>query len=109
MIMKKMYFLLVILLYLLSGCKQAPVSNDIVIKGGHVIDPKNDINSVMDIAVRDGKIFRVAENIDTAGARQVVNAAGLYVTPGLIDIHVHVFQGPNLNQAIFEWSKFDYS
>lgn len=99
MIMKKIYFLLVFLLYLLSGCKQAPVSNDIVIKGGHVIDPKNDINSVMDIAVRDGKIFRVAENIDTAGARQVVNAAGLYVTPGLIDIHVHVFQGPNLNQA----------
>lgn len=70
----------------------------IVIKGGQVIDPKNNINGPMDIAVKDGKIALVAKNIDAKEGVQVVNAAGMYVTPGLIDIHVHVFQGTNLDQ-----------
>lgn len=65
----------------------------IVIKGGHVIDAKNNINSIMDIAVLDGKIAKVDKNIDTTGAVQVVDAKGMYVTPGLIDIHGHVFAG----------------
>ena len=65
----------------------------IVIKGGHLIDPKNNINEVMDIAVADGKIITVAKNIDTAKAIQVVDAKGMYITPGLIDAHVHVFYG----------------
>ena len=65
----------------------------IVIKGGHLIDPKNDINAVMDIAITNGKIISVAKNIDTAKAIQVVDAKGLYITPGLIDAHVHVFYG----------------
>ena len=71
----------------------------IVIKDGHVIDPKNNINAVMDIAIADGKIVSVARNIDTRNATQVVNAKGLYVTPGLIDIHTHNFVGTNLDQA----------
>jgi len=65
----------------------------IVIKGGHLIDPKNSINEVMDIAVTDGKIISVAKNIDTAKAIQIVDAKGMYITPGLIDAHVHVFYG----------------
>lgn len=65
----------------------------IVIKGGQVIDPKNNINAVMDVAIADGKIARIDKNIDTAGAAQVVDAKGLLVTPGLIDIHAHVFAG----------------
>jgi dihydroorotase len=65
----------------------------IVIKGGQVIDPKNNINAVMDIAVAEGKIVKVDKNIDTTGATQVVDARGMYVTPGLIDIHGHVFAG----------------
>lgn len=65
----------------------------IVIKGGHVIDPKNNINEIMDIAVNGDKIVRVAKNIDSKSAAQVVNAAGLLVTPGLIDIHSHNFHG----------------
>jgi dihydroorotase len=65
----------------------------IVIKGGHVIDPKNNINAVMDVAINDGKIVQVAKNIDARGATQVVNAKGMYITPGLIDIHGHVFYG----------------
>ena len=68
-------------------------SYDIVIKGGHVIDPKNDIDAVMDIAISGGKIALVAKNIDTKQATQVVDAKGLYVTPGLIDIHTHNFVG----------------
>ncbi|WP_411273617.1 amidohydrolase/deacetylase family metallohydrolase [Daejeonella sp.] len=65
----------------------------IVIQGGHVIDPKNNINEIMDIAINGDKIVRVAKKIDAKSATQIVNAAGLYVTPGLIDIHSHNFHG----------------
>ena len=71
----------------------------IVIKDGHVIDPKNNIDAVMDIAIQEGKIVQVAKNIDTKQAVQVVNAKGFYVTPGLIDIHTHNFVGTNGDQA----------
>ena len=71
---------------------------NIIIKGGHVTDPKNNINEVMDIAVKDGKIAMMAKNIDAKEGIQVVNANGFYVTPGLIDMHVHVYQGTNLDQ-----------
>jgi len=74
----------------------------IVIKGGHVIDPKNNINEVMDIAVKDGKIALVAKNIDEKEGIQVVIAQGMYVTPGLIDIHVHVYNGSNLDQQYMD-------
>ena len=65
----------------------------IVIKDGHVIDPKNNIDDVMDVAISNGKIVQVAKNIDPKKAVQVVNAKGFYVTPGLIDIHSHNFFG----------------
>jgi dihydroorotase len=65
----------------------------IVIKGGHVIDPKNNIDAEMDVAVKDGKIALVAKSIDARQGLQVVDATGLYVTPGLIDIHSHNFYG----------------
>jgi len=67
----------------------------IVIKGGHLIDPKNSINEIMDIAINDGKVISVAKNIDATKAIQVVDAKGMYITPGLIDAHVHVFNGTN--------------
>ena len=72
---------------------------NIVIKNGHVIDPKNNIDAVLDVAITNGKIIQVAKNIDTRNALQVVNANGLYVTPGLIDIHTHNFAGTLLDQA----------
>jgi len=65
----------------------------IVIKGGYVIDPKNSIHEIMDIAITDGKIAAIAKEIDTSGALQVVDARGMFVSPGLIDIHTHVFIG----------------
>ena len=72
---------------------QSPKPYNIVIKGGHVIDPKNNINTVMDVAIKDGKVAMLAKNIDASEGVQVVNAKGMYVTPGLIDIHVHFFWG----------------
>jgi dihydroorotase len=66
---------------------------DLLLQGGHVIDAKNKISAVRDVAIRDGKIAAVAEHIDPAQALKVVNAHGLYVTPGLVDIHVHVYAG----------------
>jgi dihydroorotase len=64
---------------------------DLLLQGGHVIDPKNKLDRVADVAVAAGKIARVAAGIPPAEARRVVDARGLYVTPGLIDIHVHLY------------------
>src|SRR5258708_22604892 len=69
---------------------------DLVLRGGHVIDPANGRDSVMDVALSGDRIARVAPRIDDPAVK-VLNAEGLYVTPGLIDIHVHVFpfRGPD--------------
>jgi len=66
---------------------------DLLLQGGHVIDPKNGISAVRDIAIKNGSIAAVAPHLDPAAALKVVNVAGLYVTPGLVDIHVHVYAG----------------
>lgn len=68
-------------------------SYDIIIKGGHVIDPKNNINGIMDVAITGDKITQLAKSIPAGQGKQVIDAAGLYVTPGIIDIHGHVFAG----------------
>jgi dihydroorotase len=70
-------------------------SIDILIKGGHVIDPKNKIDGIMDVAIAGGKILKVATEIPSDNAKKVIDAKGLYVTPGFIDIHTHVFVGTN--------------
>ena len=67
---------------------------DLLIKNGHVIDGKNRVSAVRDIAIKDGKIAVVAVNLAPSRALKTVDAKGLYVTPGLVDIHVHVFPGP---------------
>jgi dihydroorotase len=66
---------------------------DLLIKNGHVIDARNGVDAVMDVAIAAGKIAQVAANIPIDRARTVADATGLYVTPGLIDIHAHVFWG----------------
>jgi dihydroorotase len=88
--MQKTFLLIVLLISAMGNVSQAQ-SYSLVIKNGHVIDPKNNIDAVMDVAVQDGKIARVAEHINADQAAQVVDAQGMYVTPGLVDIHTHVF------------------
>ncbi len=66
---------------------------DLLLQGGHLIDAKNNIDAVRDVAIHDGKVALVAARIDPAQAFKVVNVGGLYVTTGLIDIHVHVYAG----------------
>jgi dihydroorotase len=70
---------------------QQQAQYDLLIQGGHVVDAKSRLSAVRDVAIRDGKIAAVAEHIDPATALKTVSAKGLYVTPGLIDIHVHVY------------------
>lgn len=95
----KKYLVLLVALIITSSILQAQVYN-LVIKGGQVIDPKNGINEIMDVAVLEGKIARMAKNIDTTNAKQVINAKGLIVSPGLIDIHGHVFAGTQLDRGL---------
>ena len=78
---------------LLAGPILAQAQFDMLLKGGHVIDPLNEINSARDVGIKDGKIARVAINIPESEAEKVVDVSGLYVTPGLVDIHVHVYAG----------------
>ena len=99
--MIRLYHLLFLLLFF-SAARVYGQHYDIVIKGGHVIDAKNNINSVMDVAINGGKIAMVANNISSKDAAQVVTATGLYVTPGLIDIHAHVFYGNHADQYLMD-------
>lgn len=64
---------------------------ELLLKGGHVIDPINGIDGLSDVAIARGKIVGVGENLSTEGVDKVVDVAGLYVTPGIIDMHAHVF------------------
>ena len=98
--MKKHFLLTIALsLTLLSGFSQT-YTYDILIKGGTVIDPKNKIHALRDVAIKDGRIAAVAPSLAGQTAKQVVDAKGLIVTPGLIDIHGHVFWGTNADRYL---------
>ena len=80
--------------FLILACAAlAQQQYDLLLKGGHVIDGKNNLSAVRDVAIRDKKIAAVEPDIPAAQAHKVVNVAGLYVTPGLVDIHTHVYAG----------------
>ena len=66
---------------------------DLLLRGGHVVDPRNGIDSVRDLAIAGGKVAAVAPRIDPVEAFKTIDVTGLYVVPGLIDIHVHVYAG----------------
>jgi dihydroorotase len=72
---------------------QTPPRYDLLLKGGHVIDPANHVDEVRDVAVFQGKIAAVDRNIPADQASKVVDVSKLYVTPGLIDIHYHIGHG----------------
>jgi dihydroorotase len=75
------------------GVAQAQPRYDLLLQGGHVIDARNNLSAVRDIAIKDGKIAAVAPHLDSSDALKTVDVRGLYVTPGLVDIHVHVYAG----------------
>ncbi len=83
------------LLYLVmcAGALCGQPAYDLLLKGGHLIDPKNKISGTRDVAIRDGLIAAIATEIPAGQARKVVQVGGLYVTPGLIDLHAHVYAG----------------
>jgi dihydroorotase len=80
-------------LILAGALAWAQTPYDLILKGGHVIDGKSKVSAVRDVAIAGGRIAAVAESIDAAKASKIVDAAGLYVVPGLVDIHVHVYAG----------------
>jgi len=65
---------------------------DLILKGGHVIDPRNGVDKLADVGIRAGKVAAVEVNLPASAANKVLDASGLYVTPGLVDIHVHVLR-----------------
>jgi dihydroorotase len=66
---------------------------DLLLRGGHVIDARNKISAVRDVAIAAGKIAAVEAGLNPADALKTVDVSGLYVTPGLIDIHAHTYTG----------------
>src|SRR5258708_25454578 len=87
------------LLLVTAGLAWGQAQYDVLIKGGHVIDGKNKLSAARDVAIQDGKIAAVAAGIDRSKAKKVVDAGGLYVTPGLVDMHVHVYAGTGARGA----------
>lgn len=88
--MRKLFLLSILVACVLNAAAQSYTT---IIKGGHLLDPKNGINEIMDVAIEAGKIAAVAKNIDPKLGKLVIDARGKYITPGLIDIHGHVFAG----------------
>ena len=66
---------------------------DLLIKGGRVIDPAQNIDEIVDVAVNGSQIAKIAAKIQAKEANKVVDATGKTVIPGLIDIHVHCYDG----------------
>ena len=76
-----------------AGLLFAQPKYDLLLQNGHVVDAKNRISAVRDVAIKDGKIVAVAAKLDAKDALKAVDVQGLYVAPGLIDIHTHVYTG----------------
>lgn len=93
----KKYAIVLSLLFFLFPSPIWAQQYDLLLKNGHVIDPKNGINSKMDVAIKEDKIARIAKEISPSQATKVVDVTDLYVIPGLIDIHTHVFVGSKPN------------
>ena len=75
---------------------------DLLLRGGLVVDPANNINEMMDVGIKGKEIIRVASNIPAGKAAEVVDVSDLYVTPGILDIHTHVytFSSPTVHSGL---------
>lgn len=72
---------------------QGAGSCDLLVRRGHVIDPASSTSALLDVAVRAGRVARVAATIPPSEARDVLDATGCLMTPGLVDMHVHLYDG----------------
>jgi len=88
----------------LSGVTVASAQRryDLLLKGGHVVDAKNHVSAQRDVAIAGGKIAAVTDNIPASSADKVVDVSGLYVIPGLVDIHTHVMTMSGLRGSLVE-------
>jgi len=84
---------LLLLLGVAGHVRAAEPKYDLLLRGGHLIDPRNGTSAVRDVAIAGGKIAAVASRIAPAEAFKTIDVAGLFVTPGLVDIHTHVYTG----------------
>ena len=73
---------------------------DLLLSGGHLIDPKSEINAPLDVAIAGGKVVRVADHIPASAAKKTIDVSGLYVTPGLVDLHTHIVIGSGLKGSL---------
>ena len=89
-------------LLLIAFCALAQPRYDLLLKGGHVIDARNGLSAVRDVAIAQGKVAAVDQSIPVSQARTTIDVSSLYVTPGLVDIHVHVFAGSMNREYIGE-------
>jgi len=89
---------LLILIILAIGAP-AQARYDLLLQGGHVIDAANKLSAIRDVAIKDGKIVAVAAHIPSAEAHKTIDVHGFYVTPGLVDIHVHAYAGTGMRDA----------
>jgi dihydroorotase len=85
--------ILLIAILCAPGAASAQKKYDLLLQGGHVVDPRNNISAVRDVAIASGKIAAVSPQIDPADAAKTIDVRGLFVTPGLVDIHTHVYAG----------------
>jgi dihydroorotase len=92
----------VALLLLTAFCAAAQPRYDLLLKGGHVIDAKNGLSAVRDVAIAQGKVAAIDQNIPASQARTTIDVSSLYVVPGLVDMHVHVFAGSMNREYIGE-------
>ncbi|MDA1312348.1 MAG: amidohydrolase/deacetylase family metallohydrolase [Acidobacteria bacterium] len=89
-----------IFLILLGSLSLGAQTYDLLLKGGHVIDPKNGLSAQRDVAISSGKVAAVAEQIAAGQAKQTIDVSGLYVTPGFVDLHTHIVMGSGLKGTL---------
>ena len=90
--------ILSMLIYLSMSGEAQPI--DLLLKGGRVVDPKNNIDAVMDVAITGNLVSAIATRIDASTAKKTVDVTGLYVVPGLIDMHVHVHMQMHIHMLV---------